>query len=58
MKTKLTGYEAIEAKEENSNIVLNKYSDPTEDARGNLTIEEARDIAKNDPSLIYATEEE
>lgn len=51
---KLTGYEAIEAKEQNDAIVLCKYNDPTEAARENLTVEEAREIAKEDPSLIYA----
>jgi hypothetical protein len=52
--TKLTGYEAIAAKEINDAVVLCKYNDPTEDARENLTVEAAREIAKEDPSLIYA----
>jgi hypothetical protein len=52
--TKLTGYEAIEAKAANESVVLCKYNDPTEDARENLTVEEAREVAKEDPSLIYA----
>ena len=56
MKTSLTGYEAIEAKEQNDSIVLCKYNDPTEDARENLTADEARQIAKEDPSLIYVTQ--
>lgn len=34
--------------------VLNKYADPTEGAREGLTIEEAREIAKEDPGLIWA----
>lgn len=54
MKNKLTGYEAIEAKEQNDWIALCKYNDPTEGARENLTVAEAREIAKEDPSLIYA----
>ena len=49
-----TGYEAIEAKENNSSVILCKYADPIEDARENLTADEAREIAKEDPSLIYA----
>jgi hypothetical protein len=44
----------IEAKEQNDAIVLRKYNDPIEDARENITVEEARQIAREDPSLIYA----
>jgi len=51
---KLTGYEAIEAKERGENITLNKYTDPREEARENLSASEARGIAREDPSLIYA----
>jgi hypothetical protein len=58
MKLKLTGFGAIEAKENNSAIVLCKYSDPIEGARENLTAEEAHQIAKEDPSLIYAMVED
>jgi hypothetical protein len=47
-----TGYEAIEEKK-NSSGFLNKYQDPTEDERFDLTIEEAEEIARVDPSLIY-----
>ena len=51
---KLTGIKAIEAKEKNAAVVLCNYNDPTEDARENLTAQEAREISKEDPSLIYA----
>lgn len=55
MKTnKTTGWQAIEAKENNSSVRLNKYADPIEDAREDLTIQDAREIAQIDPSLIYA----
>ena len=37
---------------------LNKYSDPIEDAREGLTVEEAREIAREDPGLIYLEVEE
>jgi hypothetical protein len=53
-QVKLTGWEAIEAKEADESVVLCKYSDPAEDARENLSAEEAREIAKQDQSLIYA----
>jgi len=48
-----TGYEAIEEKRKNNSGFLNKYQDPTEDALYDISIEDAEDIAKIDPSLIY-----
>ena len=36
-------------------ITLRKYADPIEDARDGLSADEAAEIAKEDPSLIYAT---
>lgn len=48
----LTGTEAIRLAEDNS-FTLRKYADPTEGAR-DVSLEEARNIAKQDPSLIYA----
>jgi len=53
-KNQKIGLEAIESKEEDDSVVLNKYNDPIEDARENLSVEEAREIVKEDPSLIYA----
>ena len=35
------------------NLVLCKYSDPVEDAREDLTVDEAEEVAKHDPSLIW-----
>lgn len=32
---------------------LHSYASPTEDARDDLTIEEAEQIASEDPSLVY-----
>ena len=49
-----TGWEAIKAKEQDAAVVLCKHNDPTEAARENLTAAEAREIAKEDPSLIYS----
>lgn len=49
------GHEAIELATKDRSIRLNKYADPTEDARENISIEDAREVAKEDPSLIYAT---
>lgn len=49
---KLKGWEAIEYAEAN-NLNLSKYADPTEGAREDLTAEEAREVAQEDPSLIY-----
>lgn len=52
---KLKGWKAIEAKERGDDITLNKYNDPVERARSNLSASEARDVAREDPSLIYGT---
>ena len=49
---KLTGYEAINYAEANG-LTLSKYNDPIEDAREGLTPDEARNIALEDPTLIY-----
>lgn len=49
---RLTGMQAIEAAEA-MGLKLNKYADPTEDAREGLTVDEAREIARVDASLIY-----
>ena len=48
----LTGTEAIDYARKND-LTLNKYADPTEDARSGLTPEEAEDVAAEDPSLIW-----
>ncbi|HSH28633.1 MAG TPA: hypothetical protein VK971_01900 [Thiohalobacter sp.] len=50
----ITGYDAIEYAEQHG-LTLGKYADPTEDAREGLTPDEAREIAAEDPSLIYLT---
>lgn len=48
----LTGNDAIRLADDNT-FTLRKYADPIDGAR-NVTIEEAREIAKEDASLIYA----
>lgn len=48
-----TGDSAIAAKEDDPTIVINKYADPTEDAREDITLDDAREIAAEDPGLIY-----
>lgn len=50
--SRLTGIDAIEYATANG-MTLCKYADPTEDARTGLTTDEAREIAHEDPSLIY-----
>lgn len=50
--TRLTGTEAIERAERDGRT-LSKHADPTEGAREGLTAAEARDVAREDPSLIY-----
>lgn len=49
--TKLTGTAAIEMAESTGQS-LRKHADPTEGERV-VSVEEAREIAKADPSLIY-----
>jgi hypothetical protein len=49
----LTGHEAIYFKQHNPEAVLCKFADPTQDAREDLSTEEAEDIAMEDPNLIY-----
>jgi hypothetical protein len=53
----LKGHEAIEYAERHG-VTLNKYADPTEGAREGLTVEEARDVASEDPSLIHLPHEQ
>jgi hypothetical protein len=52
MTNKLSGFEAIEYAEANG-LTLSKYNDPIEEAREGLTPDEARKIAREDPSLIH-----
>jgi len=49
---KLTGVHAIDFADLRG-LTLRKYADPTEGAREGLSVEEARQIAKEDPSLIW-----
>lgn len=49
---KLEGRQAIEAARR-SGKTLNKYADPTEGARSGLSVREAEEIAREDPSLIW-----
>jgi hypothetical protein len=50
--TRLKGSDAIDYASSHD-LTLNKYNDPTEDAREGLTPDEARAIAREDQSLIY-----
>lgn len=52
-QAKLVGYDAVEAKLANPGIILCKHADPIEGAKVNLTFEEAREIVREDPSLIH-----
>jgi len=49
---RLTGWEAIRHVEAHGGT-LGKYADPTEQARPAVTVEQAKAIAREDPSLIY-----
>jgi hypothetical protein len=52
MKTyKIAGAEAIRIAERDG-LTLHKYSDPVEGARV-VSLDEARDIAREDPGLVY-----
>ena len=53
----LTGQRAIEYAEKNG-LLLSKYSDPIESAREDLTVDEAQDVARQDPGLIYIETDE
>ncbi len=50
--TRISGYDALHYAEEQG-LLLNKYADPTEDAREGLDIYEAREVASEDASLLY-----
>lgn len=52
MGKRLTGHDAIE-RAAHDGLTLNKYEAPTEGARSGLTVDEAREIAREDPSLIW-----
>lgn len=49
---RMTGHEAIQYAQRYG-LTLNKYADPVEGPREGLSVEEARDVAREDPSLIY-----
>lgn len=53
----MTGWAAIEAAEEGRGRLC-KYADPVEDAREGLEVEEAREIAHEDPSLVWLADAE
>ena len=48
----LSGTDAIDFAERTSKL-LNKYSDPIEGPRHGVTVDEARDIAREDRSLVW-----
>lgn len=54
---RLSGYGAIEYAEEHG-MELSKYQDPIEGPREGLSVEEAREIAREDPNLIHLDVEE
>jgi hypothetical protein len=55
MKT-LIGYEAIDFKRANPEAKLCKYADSVEGAREDISLDDAEEIASEDPSLIYVAE--
>ena len=50
--TTLTGHDAI-AHAETNGLTLNKYADPIEDARDGLSVDDAIEVAAEDPNLIW-----
>ena len=48
----ITGNDAIEFAERNG-LTLSKYADPIEGAREGVSVDDAREIAREDASLIY-----
>lgn len=52
--SKLSGHDAIEYAER-TGATLHKYADPIEGARDSLTIDEARQVAREDASLIWVS---
>ena len=50
--SKIHGTTAIDYTEAKG-LTLGKHTDPTEEARTGLTVAEAREIAREDPGLIY-----
>lgn len=55
--TRIEGQNAITLAE-TLGLALSKHADPVEDARDGLTVEEAREIAREDASLIYVDADE
>ena len=53
----LTGFEAIDYAER-YDLLLSKYNDPIESAREDLTVDEAHEIAWEDPGLIWIEADE
>lgn len=53
MKITLTGWDAIEAKFQDESIVLHNYNTPIGPAADDITEEWAREIAAEDPNLIW-----
>lgn len=51
-----TRHDAIDYARQNPDAVICKYADPTEGAREGLTIAEAEQILREDPSLIYVVD--
>ena len=50
---KLTHYDAINYAAVRPGLRLSKYADPIEGERTNLTLDEAREVAREDSSLIW-----
>lgn len=49
----VVGTDAIAYARQWSHLVLCKHADPVEDAREGLTVDEAEEVAAEDPSLIW-----
>ena len=49
----ITGWKAIEYAAKHGYLTLSKFDDPVEGPRHGLSVEEATEVAKEDPGLIY-----
>ena len=49
----LYGQDAIQYKKENPDAELNKYTDPTEEERFDISVDFAEEVAAEDPNLIW-----
>ena len=47
--------DAIEMKQKDPSVILNKYNDPIEEAEEDISLEKAEEVAREDANLIWTT---